>query len=301
MNEEFSALHKNNTWSIVDLPKGRKPIGCKWIFRVKYKSNGEVERYKARLVAKGFNQREGIDFDETFSPVVKMVPIRCIVSLSVQNDWPLYQLDANNAFLYGNLKEEVYMSMPEGLNNGHLNKVCKLNRSLYGLKQAPRIWNEKLVNVLLKMGFYQSKCDYSMFIKSDGNVFIVMLVYVDDITLTGNSKQSEFKIKYLGFLKFFLGIEVIKTQEGICLTQRKYCMDLLNEFGMSGCKHVSCPIEANYVIKNLCKKEENNFVNVKDYQRMVRKLIYLSHTRPDIAYAVHFLSQYMHKPTMAHS
>ncbi|KAJ0493280.1 putative RNA-directed DNA polymerase [Helianthus annuus] len=213
MNEELSALHSNNTWSVVDLPKGRKPIGCKWIFRVKYKSNGEVERYKARLVAKGFNQREGIDFDETFSPVVKMVTVTCIVSLSVQNDWPLYQLDVNNAFLYGNLKEEVYMSMPEGLNDSHPNKVCKLNKSLYGLKQAPRMWNEKLVNVLLKIGFCQSKCDYSMFIKSDENVFVVMLVYVDDIILTGNSKQeidnvknllqSEFKIKDLGLLKFF--------------------------------------------------------------------------------------------------
>ncbi|KAJ0470826.1 putative RNA-directed DNA polymerase [Helianthus annuus] len=219
MNEELSALHENNTWSIVDLPKGRKPVGCKWVFRVKYKSNGEVERYKARLVAKGFNQREGIDFDETFSPVVKMVTIRCIVSLSVQNDWPLYQLDVNNAFLYGNLKEEVYMSMPEGLNVNHSNKVCKLNRSLYGLKQAPRMWNEKLVHVLLKMGFYQSKCDHSMFIKSDETAFVVMLVYVDDIILTGNSKQeidnvknllqSEFKIKDLGLLKFFLGIEVL--------------------------------------------------------------------------------------------
>ncbi|KAJ0567388.1 putative RNA-directed DNA polymerase [Helianthus annuus] len=311
MNEELSALHESNTWSVVELPKGRKPIGCKWVFKVKYKSNGEVERYKARLVAKGFNQREGIDFDETFSLVVKMVTIRCIISLSVQNDWPLYQLDVNNAFLYGNLKEEVYMTIPDGLNACHHNKVCKLNKSLYGLKKAPRMWNEKLVNALLKIGFYQSKCDYSMFIKSDNNVFIVMLVYVDDIILTGNNKQeinnvkrllqSEFKIKDLGLLKFFLGIEVIKTTEGICLSQRKYCVDLLNEFGMSGCKPVSCPIEPNYVVTNLCKKEEANFVNVNEYQRLIGKLIYLSHTRPDIAYVVHFLSQYMHKPTSAHS
>ncbi|MFS7910246.1 putative RNA-directed DNA polymerase [Helianthus anomalus] len=312
MNEEISALHKNNTWTIVDLPKGKRSIGCKWVYKVKYRSTGEIERYKARLVAKGFNQREGIDFDETFSPVVKMVTIRCVISMSVQFNWPLFQLDINNAFLYGNLKEEVFMDLPDGLKtNDNINKVCKLNKSLYGLKQAPRMWNERLVNVLINIGFVQSKCDYSMFIKNNDGVFIVLLVYVDDIILTGNNEKeinkvktllkSEFLIKDLGLLKFFLGIEVIRTHEGVVLSQRKYCIDLLNEFGLSGCKPVSCPIEPNYSISNLCKKEASNFVDIGKYQKLVGKLIYLSHTRPDIAYTVHYHSQYMHKPTAAHS
>ncbi|XP_021995714.1 uncharacterized mitochondrial protein AtMg00810-like [Helianthus annuus] len=173
------------------------------------------------------------------------------------------------------------------------------------------MWNERLVNVLINIRFVQSKCDYSMFIKNNDGVFIVLLVYVDDIILTGNNEKeinnvktllkSEFLIKDLGLLKFFLGIEVIRTHEGIVLSQRKYCMDLLNEFGLSGCKPVSCPIEPNYSVSNLCKKEASNFVDIGKYQKLVGKLIYLSHTRPDIAYTVHYLSQYMHKPTAAHS
>ncbi|KAJ0534339.1 putative RNA-directed DNA polymerase [Helianthus annuus] len=155
MNNEMEALYRNNTWVVVDLPKGRKPIGCKWVYKIKYKANGEIERYKARLVAKGFNQREGIDFGETFSPVVKMVTVRIVLKLAVNNGWPLYQLDINNAFLYGSLSEEVYMSLPQGYFSNDKNKVCKLVKSLYGLKQAPRKWNEKLTSVLVDMALFK--------------------------------------------------------------------------------------------------------------------------------------------------
>ncbi|KAJ0872693.1 putative RNA-directed DNA polymerase [Helianthus annuus] len=187
MNDEIQALHRNHTWDIVDRPKNRSIVGCKWIYKIKYKSNGEIERFKARLVAKGFSQKEGIDYEETFSPVVKLVTVRCIIALAVQNNWNLYQLDVNNAFLYGDLNEEVYMSLPEGYQSNDLSKVCKLNKSLYGLKQAPRMWNEKLVSVLLSIDFIQSKCDNSLFIKSKNGIFVVLLVYVDDIVVTGNS------------------------------------------------------------------------------------------------------------------
>jgi hypothetical protein len=189
MNEEIEALNRNNTWDLVDLPPGRKTIGCKWVYKIKYKSTGEIERFKARLVAKGFSQREGIDFDETFSPVVKMATIRCVLSLAVENNWSLFQLDINNAFLYGELNEDVYMALPEGFFSKNETKVCKLKKSLYGLKQAPRMWNEKLVSVLISLGFSQSKCNYSMFIKTSDLLFIVLLVYVDDFIITGNSES----------------------------------------------------------------------------------------------------------------
>ncbi|KAJ0471759.1 putative RNA-directed DNA polymerase [Helianthus annuus] len=251
MNDELHALHRNDTWEIVDKPKNRSIVGCKWIYKIKYKSNGEIERYKARLVAKGFSQKEGVDYEETFSPVVKLVTVRCVLSLAVQNGWKLFQLDVNNAFLYGELNEEVYMSLPEGYQSYDVSKVCRLKKSLYGLKQAPRMWNEKLVGVLIDCGFVQSKCDTSMFIKSANDVFVVLLVYVDDIVVTGNSvveiekvKQSlktKFLIKDLGMLQYFLGIEVITCTDGICLSQRKYCTDLLAEYGMLGCKPVSVP------------------------------------------------------------
>ncbi|KAF5819826.1 putative RNA-directed DNA polymerase [Helianthus annuus] len=310
MNEEMEALHKNNTWQLVDLPLGRKPIGCKWVFKIKYKSTGEIERYKARLVAKGYSQKEGIDFEETFSPVVKMVTVRCIISLAVEKNWPLYQLDINNAFLYGDLKEDIYMSLPEGYYSKDESKVCKLVKSLYGLKQAPRMWNEKLVRVLIDFGFKQSKCDHSLFIKSTNSVFLVLLVYVDDIVLTGNDiseidkvkklLQSKFLIKDLGLLKYFLGIEVIRSSQGICLSQRKYCLDLLAEFGLTGCKPVNTPIEQNYSVVSSCKQNDEPLLDITGYQKLIGKLIYLSHTRPDISYSVQFLSQFMHKPSKSH-
>ncbi|KAJ0483933.1 putative RNA-directed DNA polymerase [Helianthus annuus] len=312
MNDEMEALNRNGTWVLTDLPQGRKPIGCKWIYKVKYKSNGQIDRYKARLVAKGYSQREGIDFDETFSPVVKMVTVRCIINLAINNGWSLYQLDVNNAFLYGNLSEDVYMSLPEGYFSQNETKVCKLVKSLYGLKQAPRNWNEKLTSTLLEIGFVQSISDYSLFVKNDSNVFIALLVYVDDIVITGNNKaeiesvksflNSKFMIKDLGELKFFLGIEVTKHKDVLYLSQRKYCLDLLSEFGMLGSKPVSTPIEQNVVIfdKDSTLPGDDLLENVSEYQRLVGKLIYITLTRPDISYAVQCLSQYMHSPLKSH-
>ncbi|XP_022032267.1 uncharacterized mitochondrial protein AtMg00810-like [Helianthus annuus] len=172
------------------------------------------------------------------------------------------------------------------------------------------MWNEKLVSVLVDLGFQQCKCDHSMFVMTKDTVFIVLLVYVDDIIISGNcSKQvnniklllkSKFFIKDLGKLQYFLGIEVIRDSTSLCLTQRKYCLDLLAEFGMTGCKPVSCPIEANHVLSHLCEKDNEPLTNITVYQKLVGKLIYLSHTRPDIAYSVHYLSQFMHSPLQAH-
>ncbi|KAJ0599026.1 putative RNA-directed DNA polymerase [Helianthus annuus] len=309
MNSEMEALYRNNTWVLVDLPKDRKPIGCKWVYKVKYKANGEVERYKARLVAKGFNQREGIDFGETFSPVVKMVTVRVVLKLVVNNYWPLYQMDINNAFLYRTLYEDVYMTQPQGFSSND-NKVCKLVKSLYGLKQAPRQWNEKLTTVLTSMGFVQSICDYSLFVLSKQDVFIILLVYVDDIVITGNNKieienvkrnlRESFQIKDLGLLRYFLGIEVLYSDDCICLSQRKYCIELLHEFGLLGCKPVTTPMEQSFLVSSKCGKDTSVLENVNGFQRLVGKLLYLSLTRPDISYAVQFLSQYMHSPCQSH-
>ncbi|KAM0053391.1 putative RNA-directed DNA polymerase [Helianthus debilis subsp. tardiflorus] len=310
MNLEMEALLRNQTWELVKLPKGRKPIGCKWVYRIKFKANGEIERYKARLVAKGYNQREGLDFGETFSPVVKMVTIRCVLSLAVQNNWTLYQLDINNAFLYGSITENVYMTLPEGYYDKSETKVCKLIKSMYGLKQAPRKWNEKLTNVLVNVGFVQSSCDHSLYIMCKSSVMIVLLVYVDDIIVTGNSDSQikrvktllsdNFQIKDLGILKYFLVLEVVYDKSGLCLNQRKYCLELLTEFGYLGCKPVSTPIELSHIVNKKNVKEQEELVNVTNYQKLIGKLIYLSLTRPDISYAVQYLSQYMHKPLVAH-
>ena len=160
MDNEIEALNRKNTFTITELPFGRIPISCKWIFQIKYKANGDIDKYKVILVAKGFSQRKSIDFDETFSSVVKMVTVRYLKYIVVSNDWPLYQLDVNNAFLYGDLEEEVYMTLPLGFDSNDQTKVCKLNKSLYGLKQAPRHWNAKLTSALVEHGFEQSKHAY---------------------------------------------------------------------------------------------------------------------------------------------
>ncbi|GKC55551.1 ribonuclease H-like domain-containing protein, partial [Tanacetum coccineum] len=238
----------------------------------KYKSTGEVERYKARLVAKGFSQKEGIDYEETFSPVVKMVTIRCVLSLAVQNNWTVFQLDINNAFLYGDLEEDVYMTLPEG----YFSPNDKRN-------------------------------DFSLYTKTSGHSFVILLVYVDDILITRNDfseigkckelLNSKFLIKDLGELKYFLGIEIIKNDSGICLFQRKYRLELLSEFGMLACKPSKVPL---YVSKNKAKTvqisidDEELLENVTGYQKLVGKLIYLTITRPGISYVVHKLSQVMH-------
>nr|GEV31183.1 ribonuclease H-like domain-containing protein [Tanacetum cinerariifolium] len=310
-NDGTESNPTNMTWEITDLLKGRKSIGCKWIYKIKYKSNGEIKRYKARLVAKSFCQREGIDYDETCSHVVKMSTIRSLIVVAVKNNWPLFELDVNNAFLYGELEEDVYMKIPEGyVSESNENKVCRLKKSLYGLKQAPRKWNEKLVGVLSKCEFTQSLNDHLLFVKSSKDSFIALLVYVDDIIISGNDlneinmfkgfPSSKFQIKDLGKLKYFLGIEVLESDKAICLSQRKYCIELLHEFGMLGCRPTSVPVEPNTVLNFKASVDDSTLENIAGYQKLVGKIIYLTHTRPDIAYSVHCLSQHMHAPLKPH-
>ena len=139
MIEEMNALDTNGTWDLVDLPIGKKAIGCKWVFAVKVNPDGSVARLKARLVAKGYAQTYGVDYSDTFSPVATMTAVRLFISLAATNHWPLFQLDIKNAFLHGDLQEEVYMEQPPGfVAQGELGKVCRLRKSLYGLKQSPR-------------------------------------------------------------------------------------------------------------------------------------------------------------------
>jgi histone deacetylase 1/2 len=218
MTEEFQALKRNETWTLVPLPHNRKAIGCKWVFRTKENPDGSINKYKARLVAKGIHQLQGFDFNETFSPVIKPITVRLILSLVVSYKWPLKQLDINNAFLNGLLEEEVYMVQPPGFETTDSSLVCKLNKALYGLKQAPRQWFDRLTSTLLQFGFKPSKCDPSLFTYTKNKQVVYLLVYVDDIIITGSSLSlvqtlvqkldSVFSLKQLGDLEYFLGIEV---------------------------------------------------------------------------------------------
>ncbi|OWM91419.1 hypothetical protein CDL15_Pgr017337 [Punica granatum] len=250
---ELSALERNGTWVIVDLPAGKKAIGCKWLYKVKRKANGSIERYKARLVTKGYTQIEGLDFDETFAPVAKLVSVRVLLTMALYKNWELFQLDVNNTFLHGDLEEEVYMKLPPGLTSVGSTKVCRLQKSLYGLRQASRNWFAKFSIALKSYGFLQSSADYSLFTFNKDGVILIVLVYVDDLILTGNdpAQCTKFKqylddcfsIKDLGTLRYFLGIEVARQPDYLFLCQRKYTLDILQETGMLGARSTTFPME----------------------------------------------------------
>ncbi|TQD71560.1 hypothetical protein C1H46_042906, partial [Malus baccata] len=308
MIEEMEALRKNSTWELVALPEGKKPVGCRWVFTVKHKADGSVERYKARLVAKGYTQTYGIDYQETFAPVAKINTIRVLMSLAANLGWPLRQFDVKNAFLHGDLDEEVYMDLPPGFTTTcDIGKVCRLRKSLYGLKQSPRAWFGRFAQSMRSYGFKQTQADHTLFLKHDRGKLTALIVYVDDMVVTGNDVEEiqklqkylakEFEMKDLGTLKYFLGIEVARSKHGIFLSQKKYVIDLLTGTGMLACKPADTPIEQNH---RLGDYHDQVPANKERYQRLVGRLIYLSHTRPDIAYAVSVVSQFMHRPSEAH-
>ena len=239
----MSALQKNDTWTLVPLPDGKRTVGCKWVFTIKYKADGSIDRYKARLVAKGYTQTYGIDYQETFSPVAKLDTVRVLISLAANLDWPLHQFDVKNAFLHGNLEEEVYMDIPPGCSTvSKTNTVCRLQKALYGLKQSPRAWFGRFTLAMKKYGFQQSNADHTLFLKHRHGKVTALIIYVDDMIITGNDEEeisklqnqlaAEFEMKSLGNLKYFLGIEVARSAQGIVLSQRKYVLDLLAEVGL---------------------------------------------------------------------
>ena len=217
MQDEYNALIENNTWSLTELSKGPTPVGCKWIFKIKYNVDGTFQRHKARLVAKGFHQQHGFDYSETFSLVVKPSTIRIVLTVVVSNNWSVHQIDINNAFLYGDLKETMFMPQPPGLESANHSLVCKLNKVIYGLKQAPRSWFHKLSATLSSLGFSSTKSDSSLFVKFHKTHTMMVLIYVDDIIITGTSTSNiqalisclrqHFALKDMYRLHYFLGIE----------------------------------------------------------------------------------------------
>lgn len=308
MSEEFDALLRNGTWELVPSHPNQNLVGCKWVFRTKYLPNGCVDRYKARLVANGFHQRPGIDYSETFSPVIKPSTVCLVLSLAVFQGWSLRQLDINNAFLQGTLTEDVFMSQPPGfIDPDFPNHVCKLRKAIYGLKQAPRAWYHELRQFLLQYGFNNSIADTSLFISTNISVTIYVLVYVDDIIITGNTVgavqdfitkiSQRFSLKDLGPLTYFLGVEVTPTQDGLFLSQRKYISDLLTRTHMSQAKPALTPLATS---PTLTLRSGSPLSNPTECRAVVGSLQYLSITRPDIAYTVNKLCQFMHQPTADH-
>uniref|UniRef100_A0A2N9JAS4 Reverse transcriptase Ty1/copia-type domain-containing protein n=1 Tax=Fagus sylvatica TaxID=28930 RepID=A0A2N9JAS4_FAGSY len=226
MDEEIQTLQSNRTWILVPRPANTNIMGSKWVFRTKYLPNGSIERLKARLVAKGYTQVPGLDHTDTFSPIIYATTVCVVLSLAVTNKWPLRQLDVKNVFLNGHLTEHVYMEQPPGYIDPRFpNHICQLKKALYGLKQAPRAWFQRFSSFLLQLGFYCSRADTSLFVFHKHSNIIYLLLYVDDIIITGNNPSllenftcklnSEFATKDLGSLSYFLGLEATPTTDGL--------------------------------------------------------------------------------------
>ena len=310
-DSEYESLIANDTWELVELPSGRKPIGCKWVFKVKHTSDGKVERFKGRLVAKGYAQKHGIDYEETFSPVVRFSSIRSLLAFAVQNDMLIHQMDVVSAFLYGKLSEEIYMEQPDGyVVDGKENLVCRLKKSLYGLKQSPRCWYSALKEYIELIKFQQSDADPCVYVRTEGSMTVVA-VYVDDLILIAEtmdemkkvkeSLATKFRMTDMGKLHYCLGITIVQDEDKKCLWlhQNQYVQNVLEKYSLTEAKVVSTPADLSV------RLEKNDGVSAEVdpivYQSMVGSLLYAAcATRPDIAHAVGAVAKFCSKPTEAH-
>ena len=306
MQAEMASIKSNRTWSLVPLPPGKKAISSKWVYKVKTGTPGHPTRYKARLVARGFEQKD--DFLETFAPVVRWETIRVLIAIAVHLNWPLHQLDVLTAFLNGILKEDVYMFQPTGFvipGTEHL--VCKLHKALYGLKQSPRAWYARLHAALLAWGLIQSLSDPNLYFAHEGTDTIALLVYVDDILLTGSNPklidrlktylQRSFKTNDLGPISRYLGVQFDRSDTGLHMHQRDYALSILRLFNMEDCKPSPTPLPEGLL---LSKDSTTPPVDATLYRMLVGKLLFLTKTRPDLTQAVSVVSRFMHQPKEAH-
>ena len=312
MNSEMESISDNKVWELVELPEGKRIVGSKWVFKRKVGANGVIDRYKARLVAQGFSQRFGVDYDETFCPVVSFESLRTLIAAAVQKGLMIHQMDVTAAFLNGKIEEEVYMRQPEGfVESGKQHLVCKLKHSLYGLKQAPRCWNSVLDKSLKEMGFEQSPSDPCVYISSGEADSLIICVYVNDIVICGNdgsciaevkkSFSKKFKVKDLGELKYFLGVNVIQNRHKgtVWLGQQTYTESVLKKNGFDNAKSISSPVDVG--TKHTKATDSSELVDPSLYQSAVGSLLYLAtKTRPDISFAVGSVARYCSKPTREH-
>ncbi|KAI0510265.1 hypothetical protein KFK09_010866 [Dendrobium nobile] len=308
MAHEYFALQKQGTWSLIPPPPNASIIGCKWTYRTKLHSDGSIARFKARLVALGNRQEYGIDYEETFSPVAKLPTIRILFTVALYHGWQVQQLDVEKAFLHGNLSETVYMSQPKGFeDSSHPTHVCRLHKAIYGLKQSPRQWYNTFTTHLISLGFSHSKSDSSLLIRKQPSSTIFLLIYVDDILITGNNSSAifdllqklnqTFAMKHLGTAHSFLGINITTKPNQYFLSQPQYAKSILQQAGMSSSNSLANPN---------CTKLPQQFGNdpilsdPQNYRKITGSLLYLTITRPDISYSVNILSQHMHNPMPEH-
>jgi hypothetical protein len=318
---ELASLKKREVFSsVIPTPPKTFPVGFKWVFIRKRNENNEVVRYKARLVAQGFTQRPGIDFNETYSPVMSGITFRYLISLAIQNHLSMQLMDVVTAYLYGSLDSEIYMKVPDGIpipNKGaNRNMYCvKLKRSLYGLKQSGRMWYNRLSEYLLQKGYSNNDDCPCVFIKRSSTGFCIISVYVDDLNIIGHARdvdeardhlKTEFEMKDLGKTKFCLGLQIEHLHSGILVHQSAYVQKILEKFNMDKAH----PIKTPMVVRSLDlekdvfrPREEGEEILGSEfpYLSLIGALMYLANsTRPDIAFAVNLLARHSAAPTRRH-
>lgn len=317
MKEEIKSMSDNKVWTLCHLPSGMRPVGCKWVFKRKINSLGQIEKFKARLVAKGYTQQLGVDYEETFSPVARVQSIRLMLAIVAHLDLDLYQMDVKTAFLNGNLDEEIYMTQPEGfIEKGNEEMVCKLNRSIYGLKQASRQWNLRFHESVMEFGFRQNSSEPCLYFIRNETQIILLALYVDDILLSGNDAGMlakikawlfrSFDMKDLGEASYILGIKVERDRQSrsISLSQEAYVETVLKRFNMSDCPDGKMPF--NPTIKfstDQCPKTSEDRLDpvLYPYASAVGSIMYAAMcTRPDLAYTVGMLGRYQSNPGYTH-
>ena len=321
MKKEIDSLVTKKVWVITDKPQdGRKLIGCRWVFALKKKANGEIERYKARLVAQGYSQEEGIDYDDIYSPVIRQATLRYILSFCLAEGLDVELADIETAFLYGDIDKILFMKNPPGdLYSVPRDKCLKLLKAIYGLKQAGRQWFVRLSDYLKRHGFIQGKFDKCIFIKrwtkeKDGfNDVAIIGIYVDDIIIGGSKRSinevkklifAEFKGKALGKIAYMLGIimDWKEDDKELYLHQRKYILEVLKKFRMDddNVRIASIPIQPNINLYGPRREDEEPLSKTLPYRSAIGALFYLLVTRPDISFAMSVLSQHCENPTMRH-
>ena len=307
VNEELEAMRKNNVWIQVPKPDNIKPLKSRWIFRIKEDAFGNPTRYKARLVAKGYLQKEFIDYDETYAPVAKFSTIRTLLAVGVFRSMHFHQMDVKTAFLYGDLEEDIYLQIPEGMKESP-NDVLKLKKSLYGLKQSPRCWNTKFNNILLKFGFSRSMHDACLYIKLSAGHDIFIIIYVDDVLIVGETNEDVcnlksklcqvFEMTDCGLLTHYLGtaIEYDRVTGVMKLSQISSTQKILNSFGMDDSKPMSTPMEKGLILEPETQESTNY-----PYRELLGKLMYLMlWVRPDLCYSVGYLGRFQQYPSETH-
>jgi hypothetical protein len=307
MAEEHQSIMKNEVWEIVPRPKEKSVVTSKWVYKIKHAADGSVDKYKARFVARGFSQKEGEDYDETFAPMARYTSIRAIISLAASMGWNLHQMDVKSTFLNGAIEEEVYIEQPQGFEvHSRDTHVCRLKKALYGLKQAPRAWYARMDSYLTRLGFSKSYADPNLYYKVVNNAPVILLLYVDDLFITGEESliiqckkdlASEFDMKDLGLMHYYLGLEVWQKRGEVFLGQGKYAIKILQKFGMMDYKSMDTPMNAD--IRKV-KVPDFDPIDPSLYRQLIGSLMYLVNTQPDICFVVNTLSQFQVEPRQEH-